>query len=80
MKHNHPFYPIANSMHIQHTESKGRLLNTIENFYIHIETTANKQLNENKTTKLNIIFDIILRHTQPPDVTQNTTNRSPGKT
>jgi hypothetical protein len=34
MEHNHPFHPIENSMHILHTASKGRLLNTIEKFYI----------------------------------------------
>jgi hypothetical protein len=80
MEHNHPFHPIKNSMHILHTASKGRLLNTIENFYIHRETTANNQLDEKMTTKPNIIFDVILRHTQPPDVTHNTINRSPRKT
>jgi hypothetical protein len=64
-------------MHILHTASKGRLLNTIENFYIHRETTANNQLNEKMITKPNNIFDVILQHTQPPDVTHNTTNRSP---
>jgi hypothetical protein len=65
MEHNHPFHPIENSMHILHTASKGKLLNTIENFYIHRETIANNQLNEKMTTKSNIIFDIILQHTQP---------------
>jgi hypothetical protein len=79
MEHNHPFNPIENSMHILDTASKGRLLNTIENFYIHRETGANNQLNEKMTTKPNIIFDVILRHTQPCDVTHNTMNRSPSK-
>jgi hypothetical protein len=59
MEHNHPLHPIENSMHILHTASKGKLLNTIENFYIHRETIANNQLNEKTTTKSNIIFDII---------------------
>jgi hypothetical protein len=67
-------------MHILHTTNKGRLLNTIENFYIHRETVANNQLNEKMTTKPNIIFDVILRYTQPPDITHNKTNRTPAKT
>jgi hypothetical protein len=46
---------------------------------LHRETTANNQLDENMTTKPNIFFDVILRHTQPPHVTHNTTNRSPRK-
>jgi hypothetical protein len=62
MEHNHPFHPIENSVHILHTANKGRLLNAIENIYIHRETTANNQLNENMTIKPNIIFDVILRH------------------
>jgi hypothetical protein len=53
-------HPIENSMHTLHTAGKERLLNTIENFYIHRETIANNQLNEKTTTKSNIIFDIIL--------------------
>jgi hypothetical protein len=79
-EHNHPFQSIENSMHILHTANKGRILNTIENFYIHRETVANNQLSNKMTIKPNIIFDAIIRHTQPPDVTHNTTNRTPTKT
>jgi hypothetical protein len=56
-------------MHIFHTANKGRLLNTLENFYIHRETVANKQLNEKMTIIPNIILDVIVRHTKPRDVT-----------
>jgi hypothetical protein len=80
LEYNHPFQPIENSMHILHTANKGRLLNTIENFYIHRETMANNQLSEKMTTKPNIIFHVIIRHTQPLDVTHNTTNWTPTKT
>jgi hypothetical protein len=32
------------------------------------------------TTNNNLIFDVIIRHTQPLDVTHNTTNRTAAKT
>jgi hypothetical protein len=60
-------------MHILHTAEKGRLLNVTENFYSHREATANNQLNDRMTAKSNILFDVILRHTQPLDVIRNTT-------
>jgi hypothetical protein len=69
--------PWQNSMHVLHTANKGRLLNTIENFYMHRETVANNQLNDKMTTKPNPVFDAIIRHTQappPPDVTHNAPN------
>jgi hypothetical protein len=36
-----PLQSIDISMHILHTAEKGRLLNIIDHFYIHRETTAN---------------------------------------
>jgi hypothetical protein len=70
-QHDHSSHPIQNSMHILHTPKKGRLLNAIENFYIHREIMANNQLNETRKTKPNIVFDVIIRHTQP--LTSHTT-------
>jgi hypothetical protein len=61
LDYNHPFHSIDNSMHILHTAGKGRLLNVIENFYIHKETAANNQLNDRMTTTPNILFDVIHR-------------------
>jgi hypothetical protein len=73
LDHNHSLQSIDNSMHLLHTAQKGRLLNIIENFYNHRETMANNQLTEKMTTKSNIIFDVIVCHTQPLDVIQNAT-------
>jgi hypothetical protein len=66
-------------MHILHTTSKGRLLNTIENFYIHKETMANNQLPDKMTTKPNPIFDAIICHMQPHDITHNANKQTPNK-
>jgi hypothetical protein len=77
-ENNHSFPNTESSIKILHTARKGRLLNTIENFYIHKETVANNQLND-KMTKPNPIFDAIIRHMQPHDVTCNATNHTPNK-
>jgi hypothetical protein len=68
LDYNHPLQSIDNSMHILHTTEKRRLLNMIENFYVHSETIANNQLTDRMTAKSNILFDVIVRHTQPLDV------------
>jgi hypothetical protein len=73
LDYNNPLQSINNSMHILHTAEKGRLLNVIENIYIHTETAANNQLNDRMTAKSNIFFDVILRHIQALDVIRNTT-------
>jgi hypothetical protein len=79
-ENNHPFPPIESSMHMLHTARKGRLLNTIENFYIHKETVANNQLNDKMTTKPNPIFDAVLHHMQPYDVRHNAADQIPNET
>jgi hypothetical protein len=71
--YNHPLQSIDSSMHILRTAENGRLLNVIEKFYFHTETTANNQLNDRMTAEYNILFDVILRHTQPLEVIRNTT-------
>jgi hypothetical protein len=79
-QHDHPFQPMVNSMHILYTANKGRPLNTVENLYIHRETVTNNQLNERMTTKPIIIMNVILHHTQPLNITRNTTVWTPTKT
>jgi hypothetical protein len=54
-------------MSILHTTKKGRMLNTIEKYYIHEETYYKNQLNDRATVTPNIIFDMIL-----PNKTQTT--------
>jgi hypothetical protein len=53
--------PMENSMEILHTTSKGRMLNTIEKFYIYKETKNNSQINDRHPVTPNVIFDTILR-------------------
>jgi hypothetical protein len=52
---------------------KGKTITCNRNVHVHRETTANNQLNDRMTAKSNILFDVILRHTQPLDVIRNTT-------
>jgi hypothetical protein len=40
-----------------HFTNKGRLMNTLEKFYIFRETKSNNQINDKLTVKPNIIFD-----------------------
>jgi hypothetical protein len=39
LEYNHLFHPIKETMDIIHTTGKGRMLNIIETYYIHKETT-----------------------------------------
>jgi hypothetical protein len=41
--------------------SKGRIMNTLEKFYIFRQTKLNNQINEKMTVKSNVIFDTIIR-------------------
>jgi len=44
-----------------HFTNKGRLMDTIERFYIFRETKQNNQINDRLTVKPNIIFETIVR-------------------
>ena len=48
-------------MEIIHKEKKGKMMNTIENFYIYKETKIENQINDKKTIKQNILFVTIIR-------------------
>jgi len=47
-------------MEIIHIINKGRLMDTLENFHIYLETCKNNQINDKNTVKSNAIFDIIM--------------------
>jgi hypothetical protein len=47
-------------MSIIYTTNKGRLMDTIERFYIHKETHMNNQINDKNTVKPNFIFDMLI--------------------
>jgi hypothetical protein len=40
---------------------KGKLMNTLERFYIYDETKTNNQINDKNMVQQNIIFDTILQ-------------------
>jgi hypothetical protein len=42
-----------------HTANKGRMLDTLERFYIYKETKLNNQINDKLTVQYNPIFDAI---------------------
>jgi hypothetical protein len=48
-------------MRVLYSTKKGKLMDTMERFYIFKETRDNNQINDKNTAKHNIIFDIIVR-------------------
>jgi len=47
-------------MGILHINKKGRMMNTLENFYIYKERKANNQNNDKVICRHNILFDKII--------------------
>jgi hypothetical protein len=50
-----------NIMETPHTTGKGRMMDTVERFYMCRETKINNQINERLTKKPNIIFETIVQ-------------------
>jgi len=48
-------------MNLLYTTIKGRLLDTMERYYIYNETRKNNQINDKNTAKPNIIFEKIMQ-------------------
>jgi hypothetical protein len=57
----HSFGPIDNVMTILHKTEKGRMMDTMERYYIYKETKNNNQINDKNTLKPNIIFETIVQ-------------------
>jgi len=49
LENKHSIAPIDNNMETLHTMGKGRMLDTLERFYIFRETKMNKQINDRLT-------------------------------
>ena len=49
-------------MDIIHMTRKGKMMDTIEKFYIYQETKLNNQINDKLTVKPNLIFETLVRH------------------
>jgi hypothetical protein len=65
LERNHPPGTLEQTMSILHTTKKGRMLNTIEKYYIHEDTYYDNQLNDRATVTPNIIFDTVLHNKSP---------------
>jgi len=60
LENEHTIGPMENIMDILHTTNKGRVLETLEKFYIYRKTEPNNQINDKLTVKPNIIFDVLV--------------------
>jgi hypothetical protein len=47
-------------MDVIHTASKGKMLDSMQNFYIYKETRINNQINEKCTVKPNVVFETLI--------------------
>jgi len=57
-------------MDVIHTTSKGKMLDTMEKFYIYKEARINNQINDKCTVKPNVVFEtLILDDTDSAHVT-----------
>jgi hypothetical protein len=56
----HAFGPMNDVMEEVHTAEKGRLLDTLEKFYIYIETQNGNQINDRLTVQRNPIFEALV--------------------
>jgi hypothetical protein len=62
-------------MEVVYTTAKGKILDTIEKYYIYKETYHNNQINDKNTIKPNAIFDALVR--QASDRAHTPTPTSP---
>jgi hypothetical protein len=58
----HAFGPKENIMDMIHIENKGRMLDTLEKFYIYEETQLGTQINDKLTVQANPIFEAVVQN------------------
>ena len=51
---------MENIMHVTHLTNKGKMLDTLEKFYIYRETEANNQINDKLSVQNNAVFETIV--------------------
>jgi hypothetical protein len=61
LENKHSIGPMENIMETLHTTGKGRMMDTLEKFYIFRETKINNQINDKLTIKPNIIFETVVQ-------------------
>ena len=57
----HSIGPLESVMETLHVTNKGRMMDTLERFYIFRETKLNNQINDKLTVKPNIVFETIVQ-------------------
>jgi hypothetical protein len=62
LENSHSIGPIDDIMKTVHVTKKGRTMDTLERFHIHVETRNNNQINDKNTIKPNAIFEAISSH------------------
>jgi len=61
LENQHHIDSIDNIMGILNITNKGKMMDTIEKFYIYRETKLNNQINDKLTVKPNAIFETLVR-------------------
>jgi hypothetical protein len=61
LENKNSFGPIDNIMETLHTTGKGRMMDTLERFYIFRETKINNQISDKLAIKPNVIFETIVQ-------------------
>jgi hypothetical protein len=67
MENLHHFGQMQNTMTILHLQDKGRLLNTIENFYIYSKHREQNHLNDESTIFPNKLFGTLIKSSTSTD-------------
>ena len=58
----HAFGPMDDIMDVVHIANKGRMLDTLERFYINRETQLGTQINDKLTLQSNPIFEALIQN------------------
>jgi hypothetical protein len=59
------FGPINEIMEVVHIAKKGRMLGTLEKFYIYRETKRSNQINDKLTIQFNPVFEVLVQTHNP---------------
>jgi len=65
LENKHSFGPMEDIMDIVHITNKGKMIDTLERYYIYRETKSNNQINDKLTVKPNATFETLI-HEHPP--------------
>jgi hypothetical protein len=60
LRNQHSFGPMEDIMDIVHVINKGKMMDTLERYYIYKETKSNNQINDKLTVKPNAIFKTLI--------------------